>query len=944
LNFINPLHDIGLELCGVQNPAGYVGGETGQVVKHHSDKDGLFNFAVAFPDLYSIAMSNQAIKIIYNGLNARDSIRCERVFAVESDFENILKKKKIPLYTLETGMVLDNLDMIGFSIGYELGITGVLSILDLGGIPLLATDRTEKDPVVIAGGCGVTNPAVFGDFFDAVFIGEAEPALFDLVEKLSQMKKNGAGRNEILAETKKCPYVWSENMTMESCGHSIAKRAVQADWGSVPSIPSFYPLPNIKPVQEHGVVEIMRGCPNGCRFCHAGIYYRPQRIKPQKMIIAETDRLITEGGYRQISLTSLSSGDYPDIGSLLDKLNERYSKYNVSFQLPSLKVNSFTLPILEKLAEVRKSGLTFAVETPDEMWQLHLNKEVYAQHLVELILEAKKRGWNKAKFYFMVGLPLPETAEKTEEKEIVDFLIDLQNRTQIQCNVNVGTFIPKPHTPYQWARQISPEESDRKLTYIRMHLPRGKFHVGTHDISTSYIEGLISRGDKRAGKVILAAYKKGCRLDAWEDHIRADLPLWKESFAEADYDVKNEILRKRDMNESLPWDNVTLGPAKSFYAKEWEKSEKAVLTPRCSHDCDHRCGVCSNKVKVTERVSEKESEVVQKSILSSEQNSFLSHISMQPERTVNIRVLYRVVFSFKKHNGAEYISHLEEVEIFTRALLCAGLPVMYTTGFNPLPRLEFASTLSLGISSQEEIASLVLFENVESEDFIKKINKFLIPGMLVEKCFIFPVTNQRKRESLSSSLWGNEYIYHFAKDIDPVLFLNAPESKQFFGQQDSICKATVFKRRNEETASDNSDVLFKIVFAQDRPLRNALSDFYKKPVYEIAGIEKIHTLAKPDIIGWTDEMNTAYAESIESAKKQGFSDILGVNELFKKNVIHPEDTVAGYESVDFFELYKRIASINESLIKQREENERVRGAFFSEHPEIESERKIKKSK
>uniref|UniRef100_UPI00388D0FA0 TIGR03960 family B12-binding radical SAM protein n=1 Tax=Treponema sp. TaxID=166 RepID=UPI00388D0FA0 len=691
MNLINPLSIFGNELCSVQNPSSYIGGEFGQIIKKHTSSDDLFNFSIAFPDVYTIGMANQAIKIIYNGLNQKKSIRCERVFAVETDFENLLKKHNIPLYTLETGMALNELDMIGFSIGYELGITGVLSILELGKIPLLKRDRTENDPIVIAGGCGATNPAPFSDFFDAFFIGEAEGGMFDLIEELAEMKKQGAKRAELLQKLAEYPSVWTENMSKETCGHSVAYRAVWSDFGKVPSVPSYMPLPNVKPVQDHGVVEIMRGCPNGCRFCHAGVYYRPQRAKEKQLIFDDVEKLVNEAGYREISLTSLSSADYPNIENLLDDLNERYKSQNVSFQLPSLKVNSFSLPLLEKLSEVRKSGLTFAVETPEEAWQLRLNKEVYAQHLVDVILDAKQRGWNKAKFYFMVGLPFPETEELTEEKAIVDFMLDLQNRTKIQCNVNVGTFIPKPHTAYQWARQISPEESDKKLAYIREHLPRGKFHVGTHDINTSYLEGLLSRGDKRAGKVILSAFNKGARLDAWDNHLRENLKYWESAFKEADFDVKQSILRERSKDEVLPWDNISLGVAKNFYKKEWDKNEREELTPKCMPDCNHRCGVCNNKTCVN--IDNKPQDV--------QKNTQPVNNSVYPEW--NIPVMYRVIFEFTKKNGGEYISHLSQVEFFNRAFLKCGLPVIYTTGFNPLPRLEFASTLSLGISSDAEI-------------------------------------------------------------------------------------------------------------------------------------------------------------------------------------------------------------------------------------------------
>ena len=968
---INPMQVFGSELCAVQNPSSYIGGEIGAIVKPHADEaDGqgsdLFNFAIAFPDVYSIGMSNQAIKIIYNGLNQRPSVRCERVFAVETDFESLLRKKNVPLYTLETGMPLHQVDMVGFSIGYELGITGVLNILDLGRIPILKKDRTENDPIVIAGGVGATNPAAFSAFFDAVFIGEAEGGMFDLVAHLADVKKQGANRSSLLAELARHPSVWTEGMTKESCGHTVARRAIQEDFGLVPSVPSFLPLPNIKTVQDHGVVEIMRGCPNGCRFCHAGIYYRPQRIKTKELIFAEIDRLVTEAGYREISLTSLSSADYPDIGGLLDELNQRYHAQNVSFQLPSLKVNSFTLPILEQLSEVRKSGLTLAVETPEEAWQLRLNKEVYAQHLIAIITEAKKRGWNKAKFYFMVGLPFPETDGKTEESVIVDFLRDIQEKTRIQCNVNVGTFIPKPHTPYQWVRQISPAESERKLTYIREHLPRGKFHVSTHDVSTSYLEGLLSRGDGRASAIIYNAYQKGCRLDAWEDHLRANLPLWEAAFAEAGYDVKAEILRERSHDEPLPWDSVSLGPAKSFYLKEWQKNLDETLTPKCAPHCDHRCGVCNNKVScrneetkntdVTDytdenthrgaepaeedikniyqnvykniQLSDKMSYIVQKNAQYKDANlcSSVSSVdkNQQPaesalsarnkkqttvRQTCNIPMMYRAIFSFAKQDGGEFISHLGQVEMFNRAILTSELPVVYTAGFNPLPRLEFASTLSLGVVSRDEIASVLLYDPISEQDFMDALNPHFVRGIHINRCFIFPITNQRRRESLSSGLWGNVYEYRFfGEEKRRVLDFFASEHAAPF-VEDALC---AFEQHDDT-------LIVKLVFKQDRPFRTALETFFGKKTYEFVSITKLQTLAKPDIIGWTDEMNATYNKTLEAAKQTGTGNLYTVNAEYKKHILRPEDLVATQTAIPFFTLYERIAAINAALIRQRDE-------------------------
>ena len=915
MNLINPLSLFGNSLCSVQNPSSYTGGEYGQVVKKHIPNDDKFNFCVAFPDVYTIGMANQAIKIIYNGLNKKENVRCERVFAVETDFEKLLKEFNAPLYTLETGMPLNELDMIGFSIGYELGITGVLSILELGKIPLLKKDRSEKDPIVIAGGCGSTNPAPFSDFFDAVFIGEAEGGMFELIDECARLKKKGASRSEILAHFARHPSVWTENMSEETCGHSVARRAVWADFGKVPSVDSFMPLPNVKPVQDHGVVEIMRGCPNGCRFCHAGVYYRPQRAKEKKLIFDDVEKLVKIAGYREISLTSLSSADYPEIENLLDDLNAKYRSQNVSFQLPSLKVNSFSLPLLEKLSEVRKSGLTFAVETPEEAWQLRLNKEVYAQHLVDVILDAKKRGWNKAKFYFMVGLPFPETDELTEEKAIVDFLIDLQNKTRIQCNVNVGTFIPKPHTAYQWVRQISPEESERKLRYIRENLPRGKFHVSTHEINTSYLEGLISRGDKRAGKVILSAFKKGARLDAWENHLRDNLKFWEEAFSEADYDVKNEILRERSKDEALPWDSVSLGVAKNFYKKEWEKHEKEILTPKCAPDCNHRCGVCNKLTKVNIDIKNN-SQDVYKNIQLGDNNSQGVYKSEQKEGDSvypewNIRIMYRVIFEFTKNNGGEYISHLSQVEFFNRAFLKCNLPVIYTTGFNPLPRLEFASTLSLGISSDAEIASTVLYEDVSEEAFMAALNPHLPDSIQIKKAFIFPVTNQRRRESLSTGLWGNVYEYSFKVGDGEVKAFFASEKAEPFLGNDSLC---AFKAME----NDGRKWTVKLLFQKDRAFRNALEEFFGKKIYEIVSIKKIQTLAKPDVTGWTSEVNEAYQKSLMSMKKH--SDMIDINARFKEKILSPEENMnrSSDNAISYFELYEKISLINRQLIEQRE--------------------------
>lgn len=890
MRHINPLTELSTkELLSVQVPSRYLGGEYGATIKPYTPNEEMYNVAVAFPDLYEIGMSNLAIKIIYNALNAQADVRAELVFAPDVDFEALLRKKNIPLYTLETGMALKDVDLVAFSIGYELGATEVLAMLETGGIPPLRKDRGPECPIIIAGGCGTTNPAPISDFFDAIMIGEAEDGLFDLVKELSALKKRGAHRAEALSLIESKQFMWTSSK-------KSAVRAVQANFGLVPSVPAWFPQPVVKPIQDHGVVEIMRGCPNGCRFCHAGIYYRPMRVKAVPLIIEEIDHLVFDAGYREISLNSLSSADFPDISGLLDTLYERYKGYNVSFQLPSLKVNSFSLPVLEKLSRVRRSGLTFAIETPEEAWQLSLNKEVYAQHLEEIIREAKKKGWSSAKFYFMIGLPLgsyfsPES--KTEEEAIVAFLLDLQQRTHIQCNVNVGVFIPKPHTAYQWVTQLTPEEAKRKIDYIYEHLPKGKFKLGKHNYNTTVLEGLLSRGDKRTGSIIFSAYKKGARFDAWDDHLEKNMDYWNSAFLESGWNVADYIYKQWNISEPLPWDSVSLGPPKGFFKKEWQNSLNHLLTAPCNAECTNRCGICSPQgPRTAKNVSVHTTEELEK-ISHSIKNNTVTTPKTYPAS--NIAILYRVVFYFTRCAGAEFTAYLSQVEMFHKAILRSSLPFVFSSGFNPLPRIEFASAMTLGIPSKEEVASCLLYENMEASTFIDIMNNFLPTNFKITDALIFPVTNLRKREPLSQSLWGGVYEYSFLCSA---------------AQRDTFLKTT-------HHIIPQSATITLALPTSDKAFRTSIEDYFDAKWFEIVSVTKTHTLAKPKISGWTanDEENWRHN-----------------SDHFKK-----EETISlrtDESPISFLELYKKIASINSELIQKQQTLQKERDAFYTIHPDI----------
>ncbi len=598
-------------LLSIEKPARYIGNEINMVKKDPNAVK--IRFAICFPDVYEIGMSHLGIQILYDMLNKREDIYCERVYSPWIDLDTIMREQKIPLFAIESQEPIYTFDFIGITLQYEMCYTNILQILDLGKIPLLAKDRKEQDPIIIGGGPCSYNPEPLADFFDLFYIGEGETVYFQLMDAYKENQRQGGTRLTFLERAAEIPGIYvpafyqisyypDGTIQKREVIHSPAKEKIQKEL-VLDLSDTFYPekplVPFIKVTQDRVVLEIQRGCIRGCRFCQAGMIYRPVRERSLEFLKNMACKMLYSTGQEEISLSSLSSSDYSKLKELVSFLIEEFQGQGINLSLPSLRIDAFSLDVMSKVQDIRKSSLTFAPEAGSQRLRDVINKGLTKEVILNGATEAFHGGWNRVKLYFMLGLPTETTEDMEEIAVLADEIARVyyaeipkeQRQGKVQITVSTSFFIPKPFTPFQWAPMCTKEEFLEKARIvngkIRSMLNQKSITYHWHEADVSVLEGVLARGDRKVSKVILSAYQKGCLYDAWSEYF--DEKKWMEAFEENGIDPAFYTTRVREVEEILPWDFIDVGVTKEFLIREWRQAKKEVVTPNCKESCSG-CG------------------------------------------------------------------------------------------------------------------------------------------------------------------------------------------------------------------------------------------------------------------------------------------------------------------------------------------------------------------
>ncbi|MDG1480461.1 MAG: TIGR03960 family B12-binding radical SAM protein [Myxococcota bacterium] len=753
----------------VEKPSRYLGRELNAVMKN----DPKVRLALAFPDLYDVGLGNLGLHILYAILNQIDGVWAERVYAPAVDMEGELRSRGLKMFALESKDTIDSFDGIGFTLQSELTYTNILNLMDLAGLPVRAADRGEGMPLMFAGGPSVFNPEPLVAFMDFFVVGDGEDAMVEI----AQVFLDHTDRESRLLALSKLEGIYvpslyptevmADGRIFPSATAPKIRKRIARDLNAA-TFPVDYIVPFTQQVHDRISLEVLRGCTQGCRFCQAGMTTRPVRERSIDNIETLLERTLESTGYEEVSLVSLSTCDYSQVRTMVEKVVERAAPDRIGVSLPSLRLDSFSVELADMVADIRRTGLTFAPEAASPRLRALINKWIPDEELLTMATEAYSRGWDHVKLYFMIGLP-------TERDDDIEAIADLTLRTlavgrelnrKARVHTGVSTFVPKPFTPLQWARQISIEETKQKQEILWQRFGRNPgVKFGRHPAEETYMEGLVSRGDRSVGDLIERAWQLGCKFDAWDEHRRFD--LWMQAVEDVGFDPEY-AMRRRKLNERLPWDHIDIFIPRRWFAEDWARALVLQHAEDCRHSKCHRCGVideeralCSHMLRNAIDGKKSDKDFVRKPQPHFAEAPKPGH---PPKRQPEPPAVQRLVFRVGIRGSARFLGHLETMNAWLRALRRARTPVSYSEGFHPHPKVAFESARPLGEESMATYMDITLKERTDPRTLMARLEAVLPDDFRVLNVTEVPL----KSPSLMSQVAGADYVFFIPAEPETI--------------------------------------------------------------------------------------------------------------------------------------------------------------------------------